>query len=134
MFLDKLSKEQHQAIFDLAANLAAADNDISEEEILYLKDFSAAYGIDFDLNKADIDVGETLSRLNTKEVRIIALQQLIKISYKDGHFGREDADFSWEYLDKVEILKQALEGNNEVQKNNISVAEGNIVEDRKMHY
>ncbi len=92
MFLDRLSKEQHQAIFDLAANLAAADNEISEEEVQYLKDFSTAYGIEFDLNKSDIDIIETLSKLTSKEVRIITLQQLIKISYKDGHFGEEEQD------------------------------------------
>jgi uncharacterized tellurite resistance protein B-like protein len=92
MFLDRLSKEQHQAIFDLAANLAAADNEISEEEVQYLRDFSTAYGIDYDLNKTDIDVTKTLSKLKTKEVRIITLQQLIKISYKDGHFGKEEQD------------------------------------------
>jgi len=92
MFLDRLSKEQHQAIFDLAANLAAADHEISEEEVQYLKDFSVAYDIDYDLNKADIDIAKTLSKFNTKEVRIIALQQLIKISYKDGHFGKEEQD------------------------------------------
>ena len=28
-----------------------------------------------------------------------------------GHFGRNDADFSWEVLDKAEILKNALEKN-----------------------
>ena len=28
-----------------------------------------------------------------------------------GHFGRNDADFSWEVLDKAEILKNALERN-----------------------
>jgi len=92
MFLDRLSKEQHQAIFDLAANLAAVDNDVSEEEVQYLKDFSTAYGIEFDLNKSDIDMVETLSKLNSKEIRIITLQQLIKISYKDGHFGKEEQD------------------------------------------
>ncbi len=92
MFLDRLSKEQHQAIFDLAANLAAADNEISEEEVQYLKDFSTAYGIEFDLNKSDINIIETLSKLTSKEVRIITLQQLIKISYKDGHFGEEEQD------------------------------------------
>jgi len=92
MFLDRLNPEQHQAIFDLAANLAAVDHDISEEEIQFLKEFSAKYDVKYDLNKADIDVTETLSKLNTKEVRIIALQQLIKLSYKDGHFGKEEQD------------------------------------------
>ena len=27
-----------------------------------------------------------------------------------GHFGRNDADFSWENIDKAEVLKKALEG------------------------
>jgi len=108
MFLDRLSKEQHQAIFDLAANLAAADNDISEEEIQYLSDFSTAYGIEYDLNKADIDIVETLSKLNTKEVRIIALQQLIKISYKDGHFGKEEQDKVFLIAQKMGLNDPAL--------------------------
>ncbi len=30
-----------------------------------------------------------------------------------GHFGRNDADFTWEALDKVEILKQALDSSGE---------------------
>lgn len=34
-----------------------------------------------------------------------------------GHFGREDGDFSWEMLDKVEILKSSLNENPVVQEN-----------------
>lgn len=90
MFADRLTQPQRQSVFDLAANLAAEDNDISEEEIQYLKDFSTTYDIEFDLDKADIDVNEVLAKLNTKEARIITLQELIKLSYKDGHFGKEE--------------------------------------------
>lgn len=92
MFADKLTQAQRQVVFDLAANLAAADNDISEEEVQYLKDFSSAYGIEYELDKAGINIDAALAQLSTKQARIIALQELIKISYKDGHFGKEEQD------------------------------------------
>jgi len=105
MFSDRLTQEQRQVVFDLAANLAAADNDISEEEVQYLKDFSAAYGIDYDLNKADMDVDAALAKLDTKQARVITLQELVKISYKDGHFGKEEQD-------KVFFIAQKMGLNN----------------------
>lgn len=101
MFADKLTQEQRQVVFDLAANLAAVDNNVSEEEIQYLKDFSHTYGIEFDLNKADIDIHAALAKLNSKRTRIITLQELIKLSYKDGHFGKEEQD-------KVFLLAQKM--------------------------
>ena len=92
MFSDRLTQEQRQVIFDLAANLAAEDNDVSDEEVQYLKEYSDKHGIEFDLDKADLNIDLALAKLNTKEVRIITLQEMIKISYKDGHFGKEEQD------------------------------------------
>lgn len=92
MFADRLTQVQRQAVFDLAVNLAAADNDVSEEEIQYLKDFSSAFGIEYNIDKSDIDIDALIKDLDTKTSRIIALQELIKISYKDGHFGKEEQD------------------------------------------
>ena len=92
MFADKLTQAQRQVVFDLAANLAAADNDVSDEEVQYLKDFSSAYGIDYDLNKSHLNIDDAITLLDTKSSRIITLQELIKLSYKDGHFGDEEQD------------------------------------------
>lgn len=92
MFADRLTQEQREVVFDLAANLAAADNDISEEEVSYLKDFCSAYGIEFDLDKADIKIDDLIAKLDSKSSRVITLQELIKLSYKDGHFGKEEQD------------------------------------------
>ncbi|GKT11702.1 MAG: hypothetical protein ISEC1_P0671 [Thiomicrorhabdus sp.] len=105
MFSDRLTHEQRQVVFDLAANLAAADNDVSEEEVQYLKDFSEAHGIEFDLDKGAMDIDAALTKLDTKEVRIITLQEMIKISYKDGHFGKEEQD-------KVFLIAQKMGLNN----------------------
>jgi hypothetical protein len=92
MFADKLTQAQRQVVFNLAANLAAADNDVSKEEIQYLEQFSSAYGIDYDLEKADISIDDEITLLDSKVARIITLQELIKLSYKDGHFGKEEQD------------------------------------------
>lgn len=101
MFANKLTQAQRQVVFDLAANLAAADNDVSEEEIQYLKSFSSAYGIEYDLDKGDINIDDAITSLDSKASRIITLQELIKLSYKDGHFGKEEQD-------KVFLIAQKL--------------------------
>ncbi len=105
MFADKLTQAQRQVVFDLAANLAAADNDISEEEVMYLKDFSDAYGIEYDLDKGSINVDDIIGLLDTTASRVITLQELIKLSYKDGHFGKEEQD-------KVFLIAQKMGLNN----------------------
>lgn len=92
MFVDRLTHEQRQALFDLAVMTAAVDNDVSEEELQYLKDYSEAYSIPFDLNKSDLSVVELLSVMDNKLSKVVTLQELIKISYKDGHFGPEEQD------------------------------------------
>lgn len=92
MFADRLTQAQRQVVFDLAVNLAAADNEVSEEEIQYLQDFSSAYGIEYDLEKNDINIDDAITILDTKMSRVVTLQELIKLSYKDGHFGDEEQD------------------------------------------
>lgn len=92
MFADRLSVEQRQAVFDLAVLLANADMDVSEEELGYLKGFSDAFGIEFDLDKSDVKFEDALRVFDSKQSKIILLQELIKLSYKDGHFGEEEQD------------------------------------------
>lgn len=92
MFADRLTPQQRQAVFDLAVMLANADMDVSEEELGYLKTFSDAFGIEFDLDKSDVNLEDALRVFDTKTSKIILLQELIKLSYKDGHFGDEEQD------------------------------------------
>lgn len=92
MFVDRLTQEQRQALFDLAVMTAAIDNDISEEELQYLKDYSEAYSVPYDLDKSGLAVVDLLGVMDSKLAKVITLQELIKISYKDGHFGPEEQD------------------------------------------
>lgn len=101
MFAQKLTPEQRQGLFDLAVNLAAADKNISDEEIQYLQDFSSAFGIEYTLEKPDLNYDEVLSVFDSKTSKIITLQELIKLSYKDGHFGREEQDHVFLVAEKM---------------------------------
>ncbi len=108
MFSDKLTQKQRQVVFDLAANLAAADNDVSEEEVNYLQSFADAYGIEYSLDKADISIDDLIAQLDSKVSRIITLQELIKLSYKDGHFGKEEQDKVFLIAQKMGLNDAAL--------------------------
>ncbi|MDY0135699.1 MAG: TerB family tellurite resistance protein [Thiomicrospira sp.] len=105
MFVDRLTAEQRQALFDLAVMTAAVDNDVSEEELQYLKDYSEAYGVRYDLNKSHLNLDELLVKMDSKLAKVVTLQELMKISYKDGHFGPEEQD-------KVFMIAQKMGVNN----------------------
>lgn len=108
MFVDRLTQEQRQALFDLAVMTAAIDNDISEEELQYLKDYSEAYSVPFDLDKSGLAVVDLLGVMDSKLAKVITLQELIKISYKDGHFGPEEQDKVFSIAQKMGLNDPAL--------------------------
>ncbi len=93
MFVEKLSPEQRQVVFDIAVMLAEVDNDVSIEELDYLKNFSDAFEIPFMLDPISEDrLDDELKLFDSRWSKIILLQELIKLSYKDGHFGKEEQD------------------------------------------
>lgn len=92
MFADQLTSEQRQVVFDLAVMLAHADHEVSEEERQYLKNFSEAFGIVYDLDKTNININNALMAFSKRKDKIILLQELVKLSYKDGHFGQEEQE------------------------------------------
>lgn len=92
MFANRLTQEQRQGVLDLAANLASADNEVSEEELQYLIDFSKTFGLEYSLDNHNLSIDDVVVVFDTRQSKIIALQELIKLSYKDGHFGREEQE------------------------------------------
>lgn len=108
MFIDRLNKDQRQALFDLAAIMAAADNDVSEGELDYLRELSQKFEIPFDLNKSDLNISELLKKMDTNESKIITLQELMRISYKDGHFSPDERDKTFVMAQKMGVNDPVL--------------------------
>ncbi|KUJ71418.1 TerB family tellurite resistance protein [Thiomicrospira sp. WB1] len=92
MFADRLNNQQRQAVFDLAVIMAYADRELASEEEQYLRSFSEAFGIEYSLDKSHLNLDDLLQVFKSKHDRIILLQELIKLSYKDGHFGQEEQE------------------------------------------
>jgi hypothetical protein len=107
-FLNRLTQEQRQAVFDLAVMLANADQDFAEEEHEYLKAFSETYDIDFELDKSHLNIDDVIVPFESRQSKIILLQELITLSYKDGHFGREEQDQVFMLSQKLGINDPAL--------------------------
>ncbi len=91
MFVDRLSHKQRQALLDLAVITAGIDNDVSEEEMQYLQELSTTYDLGLNLVSEQVkSIDDVISIIDSKQAKIIVLQELIKLSYKDGHFGPEE--------------------------------------------
>ncbi|AHF00572.1 hypothetical protein THIAE_01260 [Thiomicrospira aerophila AL3] len=102
MFVDRLSQAQRQALLDLAVITAGIDNDVSEEEMQYLEELSVNYGLNLDLeNHRTSSIDDLISVLDSKQSKVIVLQELIKLSYKDGHFGPEEQQKVFQIAQKL---------------------------------
>ncbi|MDR9498949.1 MAG: TerB family tellurite resistance protein [Hydrogenovibrio sp.] len=108
MFADRLNNQQRQAVFDLAVMLAYADRELASEEEQYLRNFSEAFGIEYNLDKSDLKVDDLLKVFKNKHDRIILLQELIKLSYKDGHFGQEEQENVFTIAQKLGLNEPEL--------------------------
>jgi tellurite resistance protein len=102
MFVDRLSQAQRQALLDLAVITAGIDNEVSEEEMQYLEELSANYGLNLDFeNHRAHSIDDVISVIDSKQARVIVLQELIKLSYKDGHFGPEEQQKVFQIAQKL---------------------------------
>ncbi|WFE69139.1 TerB family tellurite resistance protein [Thiomicrospira sp. R3] len=108
MFVERLTPKQRQALFDLAVMMAAADNDVCEEELDYLRELSQKYAIEFDLDKSHLVVSDLLKVMDSNESKIITLQELIRISYKDGHFSPDERDKIFAIAQKMGVNDPSL--------------------------
>lgn len=92
VFVNRLTQEQKLSLFDLAVRLAGADREIDDEEQDYLKVFSETYEIPYALDRPEQSLDDLVRPFQTHEAKVILLQELIMLSYKDGHFGKEEQE------------------------------------------
>jgi tellurite resistance protein len=102
MFVDRLSQAQRQALLDLAVIMAGIDNDVSAEELQYLEELASNYNLTLDLeNHRANSIDDLISIVDSKQAKVIVLQELIKLSYKDGHFGPEEQQKVFQIAQKL---------------------------------
>lgn len=90
-FAYKLTQVQRESLLKLLVNMAAIDHDISVEEEQFLIEWATEWQLPLDLTPQEVDDdAQLLSVFDSFATKIIALQEMVKLSYQDGHFGDEE--------------------------------------------
>ncbi|MBD3766549.1 MAG: TerB family tellurite resistance protein [Gammaproteobacteria bacterium] len=101
-FAYKLTQAQRESLLKLLVNMAAIDHDISVEEEGFLIEWATEWQLPLELTPEEVeDDAVLLSTFDSFAAKIIALQEMVKLSYQDGHFGDEERE-------KVKLLSIKL--------------------------
>ena len=92
-FAYKLSAQQREALLQLLVYMAGIDYEITIEEEAFLIEWAKEWQLPLDLTpEEDISEKQLLALFDTYEAKVIALQEIIKLAYQDGHYGEEERD------------------------------------------
>lgn len=92
-FAYKLNQQQREALLKLLVKMAAVDYDLSVEEENFLIAWATEWHLPLDLTpeKEESDA-DLLALFDDYPAKVIALQEIVKLSYQDGHFGEEERE------------------------------------------
>lgn len=92
-FAYKLTPLQREALLSILVNMAAVDQDVSVEEEGFLVAWANEWQLPLDLTPEETpDDQQLLSVFTDFSSKIIVLQEIVKLSYQDGHFGDEERE------------------------------------------
>lgn len=92
-FAYKLTQAQRESLLKILVNMAAVDHDISVEEEKFLIEWATEWHLPLDLTPDRIEEDVVLlSAFDSFDAKVIALQEMVKLSYQDGHFGDEERE------------------------------------------
>lgn len=90
-FAYKLTQKQRESLLKLLVQMAGVDYEISTEEEAFLVEWATDWGLSLDLTPDEaIDESELLAEFDTFAAKVVALQEMVKLGYQDGHFGDEE--------------------------------------------
>lgn len=92
-FAYKLTPQQREALLQLLVYMAGVDYEVTVEEEAFLIAWAREWDLPLDLTpEEDIAEKALLSLFDSYSSKVIALQEMVKLSYQDGHYGEEERD------------------------------------------
>jgi hypothetical protein len=90
-FAYKLTPEQREALLQLLVYMAGVDYEVTIEEEAFLIAWAGEWHLPLDLTpETEVSEKSLLSLFDTYSSKVIALQEMVKLSYQDGHYGEEE--------------------------------------------
>ena len=90
MWLSSLQLEQRHALLGLAHNVVVSDGLLDPNEEGMLDEFCREMGLQNDTNIEYLELDGIGAIFDTRRVRVVALLNLLKLSYADGAFEIEE--------------------------------------------
>ena len=90
MWLSSLQLEQRHALLGLAHNVVVSDGLLDPNEEGMLDEFCREMGLQSDTNIEYLELDGIGAIFDTRRVRVVALLNLLKLSYADGAFEIEE--------------------------------------------
>jgi len=90
-FAYKLTQAQREALLQLLVQMAGVDYEVSIEEEAFLVAWATDWNLPLDLTpESDVNEVALLAHFDGFSSKIVALQEMVKLGYQDGHFGEEE--------------------------------------------
>ncbi len=94
MFVHRLTEPQKRAFFGLASEMIAADLEIADREMNYLRRLLDESGLDGELDEIGGDVDIDRSIFDDREARLAVTVEILIIAAIDGDLHRDEASFA----------------------------------------
>ena len=107
MFIDRLNAEEQQALFQLLTSVAWADGKLEQQEVKFLEQYANTYEIEA-MADTEINVEDSCKMFPSHLSKVVALQELVKISLCDGHYDDAEKSGATVIADYFGISREAL--------------------------
>ena len=90
-FAYKLTPQQGEALLQLLVYMAGVDYEVTIEEEAFLIAWAREWDLSLDLTpEEEISEKALLALFDSYSSKVIALQEMVKLSYQDGRYGEEE--------------------------------------------
>ena len=106
MFLEVLNDREKELFLSFAYNLSAADKDYSPEERTLISSCCREMGIDFDMDKINLSVDETIDELNsicTMQIKKVIIFEIMRLAIVDTDYDDDERKIINGAIDKFGI-------------------------------
>ncbi len=108
-FAYKLTPQQREALLQLLVYMAGVDYEVTIEEEAFLIAWAREWNLPVDLTPdEDISEKSLLLLFDSYAAKVIALQEMVKLSYQDGHYGEEERDKVHAFATRLGLVNHEL--------------------------
>lgn len=104
--LDRLTPEEQHALLELLMYMAKSDGRVMDVEEEILQQYADLVEVDFDTIDGGLTPSELIPRFISPVSRMIALQELLRLSHLDGYFANDEQAAIYDIAEQMRIPQE----------------------------